>query len=147
MGLRPIKDLAQLIPIGDLIEGQMLDRCAGDDQPVELLTRRCDLAEGAIELLHMRGGCVLRLVIAHPDEMQVDLQRCRPDQPGKLRLRLDFLWHQVQQPDAQRPDILQGCAIIAHHHHALAREHVIGGKRFGQFDRHLRVLLRPERRI
>ena len=40
MGLCPVENLFELVPIGDLLEGQVFDRRAGDDQPVEFLRRR-----------------------------------------------------------------------------------------------------------
>jgi len=37
VGLRPVEDPAQLIPVGDLLERQRLHRRAGDDETVEAL--------------------------------------------------------------------------------------------------------------
>ena len=138
VGLRPVEDLAQLVPVGDGLEIQMLDRRAGDDQPVELLARH--LAERAVERRHVLGGGVAGLVPGHPDQLEVDLQGCRADQPGELVLGLDLLRHQVQKPDPERPDILRGRAVGRHHHHALAVQHVEGGQVGGQGDRHRRFL-------
>ena len=43
--------------------------------------------------------------------VQLDLQRRRADQPGELRLGLDLLGHEVEEPDPQRPDVLPRGAV------------------------------------
>jgi len=134
--LRPVHKAAQLVPIGHLLERQMFDRRAGDDQPVELFARRLHLGERAIERLHMRGGGVFRLMLGHPDQLEIDLQRRGPDQPGELVFGLDLLGHQVQQPDPQRADVLMRRPVRRHHHHAFVAQNVEGGQGRGQGDRH-----------
>ena len=134
MALRPVEHLRKLVPIGHLLEGQVFDRGAGDDEPVELFLAH--LGKGAVELGHMLGGGVARLVRGHADQRQLDLQRRGADQPRELVLGLDLLGHQVQQADAQRPDILPRRLIVRHDHDPLAGEDVIGGERGGQLDRH-----------
>ena len=71
------------------------DRGAGYDQSVELLSRRLDLFKGAVEGLHVLGGSVLGLVRRDPDQLEVDLDWRRADQPGELVLGLDLLRHQI----------------------------------------------------
>ena len=134
MGLGPVHDLTQLVPIGDLLERQMLDRGAGDDQPVEFLIPH--LLEGAVEGFHMGGGGVACLVFRHADQMQVDLQWRGPDQPRKLGFGLDFLRHQVEQRNLQRPDILPRRPFGRHHHDAFVPQNVEGGQGGGQGDGH-----------
>jgi len=68
VGLRPIHDAFQLIPIGDVFEWKVFDRGACDDQTVKLFARRFNFGEGAIKAFHMIGGRVARLVFAHPDQ-------------------------------------------------------------------------------
>ena len=126
VGLGPVHHLDELVPVGHLLEGQMLDRGAGDDQPVELLG--LDRLERPVELGQVLGGGIAGLVRAHPDQRQVDLQGRRADQPGELVLGLDLLRHQVQKPDPQGPDILMRGAVGRHHHDAFAREDLIGGQ-------------------
>jgi hypothetical protein len=136
IGLGPVEDARQLVPIGDVLEIQMLDRRAGDDQPVEFLARLLHLREGAVERLHMCGGGVLRLVARHPDQRQFDLQGRRADQAGELRLGLDLLGHQVQEPDAQGADVLPVRRTPAHDHDALVAQDGEGGQGGGQADGH-----------
>ena len=134
VGLGPVHDRAQLVPIADLFVVQMLDRGAGDDQPVEFLVRH--VRKRAVKALHMLGGRVLGLVIGHADQRQFDLQRRGPDQAGKLRLCLDLFRHQVQQRDFQRANVLMGGQFVIHYHHALFGEDGIGGQGARQFQRH-----------
>src|SRR6056297_1094130 len=65
MGLGPLKNAGQLVPIVDGVEVEMLERRTGDDQPVIFFARGGDLLEGAIKALHMLGGGVLGLVFGH----------------------------------------------------------------------------------
>ncbi len=134
VGLRPVEDLRELVPVGDILVGQVLDRRAGDDQPVELALARH--LERQVERLHMLGRGVPRLVPRHPDQRELDLQGRRADQPGELRLRRHLLRHQVEQRDLQRPDVLPARRLLAHHHHALAPEDLDGRQGFGDLDRH-----------
>lgn len=60
IGGGPIHDLHELVPIVDVREIELLDRGAGDDQPVEALVAH--LVERAVERLEMLGRDVLGLV-------------------------------------------------------------------------------------
>ena len=93
VGLCPIHDLAQLVPIGHLFKRQVFDWGTRNDQPVKFLTTFRNLVKGAVKACHMLGSGGFRLVIAHPDKRQFNLQRCRPNQAGKLDLRLNFARH------------------------------------------------------
>ena len=134
VGLGPVEDLAQLVPVADRLEVEVLDRRAGDDEPVEAALAR--LAERLVEGLEVRGRGVLRLVLGHADQRQLDLQRRRADDAGELGLGLHLLRHQVEEPDLQRADVLAQRRLLRHDHHALAPEHVVGGQGRGDLDRH-----------
>ena len=122
VGLGPVHHCGQLVPIGHVVEVEMFDGRAGDDQPVEFFT--ADIAERAVEALHMIGGRVAGLMIGHADQAEFDLQRRGADQAGKLCFGLDLLGHQVQQADAQRADVLTRGQFLVHHHDAFGRQHV-----------------------
>ena len=139
VALRPVEDAAQFVPVGHLVEGQLFDRGAGHDQPVEAVARRLDLGERTVEGFEVIGGGVAAFVIRHADQRQVDLQGRRADQPRELVFGLDLLGHQVQQRDPKRPDVLRGGPARRHDHHALARQDVVCGQVFGQGDRHQAV--------
>ena len=140
VGLGPVHDLPQLVPIGDLFERQMFDGCAGDDQTVEFLVLH--VLKGPVEFLHMGGGRMTRLVFGHADQGQIDLQRRRADQPGKLSFGRDLHRHQVQQANPQRTDVLMRGRIFRQNHHAFVVEHVIGGQVAGQGDGHGSICVR-----
>ena len=135
IGLRPFEHFADFVPIGDIVEFQMLNRGTRNDQAVELLILH--LLKRPVKLRHMRGSRVLGPVFRHADQRQVDLQRCRPDQPRELIFRLNFLGHQVQQPDAQGPDVLPHRLILGHDHDAFLCQDIIGGQVRWDFDRHI----------
>ena len=134
VGLGPVEDLGQLLPVGDVLEVEQLDRRAGDDQPVELARAR--LGEGLVEGGHVLVRGIARAVLGHADEREFDLERRRADDPGDLGFGLDLLRHQVYQPDLERADVLAQRRLLGHHHHALARQHVMGGQVLGDLDGH-----------
>jgi hypothetical protein len=76
-------------------------------------------------------------VIRHPHQRQLDLQRRRAQQARQLRLRADLVGHQVEQPDAQRPDILPDGVGLAHHVDAFGLERGSGGQVVRDLDRHV----------
>ena len=79
VGLCPIHDLAQLVPIGHLFKRQMFDGGTSNDQPIKFLTTFRNFVKRAVKACHMLGSGGFRLVIAHPDKRQFNLQRCRPN--------------------------------------------------------------------
>ena len=76
----------------------------------------------------MFGGGVAGLVVGHAQQCQLDLEGRCPNEACKLVLRLNFLWHQIEQCDAQRADVLTRRLILIHHMDALTGEDVISGQ-------------------
>jgi hypothetical protein len=145
----PVEDARQLLPVGHVLEGQQLDRRAGDDEAVEPAVGH--LLPGLVEGDQVILRRVLGLVRADAHQRQLDLQRRRADQPGELRLGADLVGHQVEQADLQRPDVLAQRRPLVHDGHALAHEHVAGGKippaaETRPCDGHRRLCARQERR-
>ncbi len=142
---RPIEDLPQLVPVADLLEGQVFHRRSGDDEPVEPL--RADVAPRPIEGVEMIGRGVARDVLAHPHQGQLDLQGRGPEQARELRLGADLVRHEVEEPDPQGADVLADGVGLAHHHQALGFEGAGGGQVVGDLDGHVvSVRLRSDRR-
>src|SRR5258706_7710116 len=134
MGLRPIEDAAQLVPIGYVLEGQALDGRRGDDETLEALGT--DFLPGTVKGSHMVRRRIARDVTGDPNERQFDLKRRRTHEPCDLRLGGDLVGHQVQQRDAQRPDVLARCITFPHDHQALRFERAASGQFVGNLDRH-----------
>src|SRR5436305_1544317 len=65
MALRPVKDRAQLVPVGHVLEIEKLDRRTGHDEAVELLVLHP--LPVAIEGDHVIGGGVLRRMFGDLD--------------------------------------------------------------------------------
>jgi hypothetical protein len=89
MGLRPVEDALQFTPVGDILEGQVLDGSTGGDEAVELLMG--DLLPWFVEGDHVFLGGVLRRVAADAHEAQIHLQGRGTDQAGELGLGLDLV--------------------------------------------------------
>ena len=125
VGLGPVHNLCQLVPIRHIAEIKVFNWRTGDDQPVKFLI--LDLLEGAVEFFHVVGRCIARLVSGHADQRQFNLKRRRTDQAGKLVLCLNFFGHQIEDTNPHWADVLKITGSVAHHHHTLAREHIVGG--------------------
>ena len=90
----PLHDLAQLVPVADLLELQVLDRRTGDDHPVEVLL--LDVVEHFIELEQVLGGGVFGGVGGGLQQLHINLQGCIAEHPQQLALGVDLFGHKVE---------------------------------------------------
>ncbi len=142
--MRPVEDAPELVPIRDAFELEKFHGSAGDDEAVELLMP--DAFPIAIEVEHMFGRRILGRVRGDLYQRHLHLQRSGADQPRELRLGLDLIGHEIEEADAQGPDILPDRSILGHHHDPLLLEGRTGRKVVGNFDRHWKsVRLRDDR--
>ena len=51
MGLRPVQDLTGFIPVIHFLEGNILQRCSGNDQSIEFTIP--DLIKGSVKFVQM----------------------------------------------------------------------------------------------
>ena len=134
MGFRPLEDLAQLLPVIDLLEGQLLHWSAGDDHAVVGVV--LDLVKGLVEGEHVLGGGVLADVRGHHQQIHLHLQGGIAQQAGQLGLGGDLGGHEVEQQDLQRTDILGDGAVRRHDEDVLASQLRGGGQVVGNLDGH-----------
>ena len=90
----PLHDLAQLVPVADLLELQVLDRRTGDDHPVEVLL--LDVVEHFIELEQVLGGGVFGGVGGGLQQLHINLQGCIAEHPQQLALGVNLFGHEVE---------------------------------------------------
>ena len=117
IGLSPVINFLQLVPIGHVFELKQLDGRTRDDQTVEFFLSH--LFPVPIESDHVIVGRVFRGVLGDLDQAQLHLQRRCADETGKLRFGPDLVRHQVEKPDAERPNILAVGGIFRHQHDTL----------------------------
>ena len=91
--LRPVEDSGEFRPVLHIFKGHLFDRCAGDDQPVELAV--FDLLPGFVKAEKMLFGRVFALIAGGAQQGQLDLQRRRAEDAGELGFRHDLVGHQV----------------------------------------------------
>ena len=91
--LAPVHDAAVLVPVVDLLEGQVLHRRARDDEAVVVAVG--EGVEGLVELDQVVGRDVLGLVGGDPHEVAIHLDRRLGDEPQNLSLGLDLGGHEV----------------------------------------------------
>ena len=135
MILGPVDDLAQLVPVVDLLERHLLDRRAGDDQAVVVVVP--EVLERVVELDQVILGDVLRLVGRDAHEVDVHLQRRLGDQAQDLGLGLDLLGHEVEDRHAQGADVLLARGLLVQREDGLLVQRCLGGKAVGNVDGHL----------
>ena len=134
MGLAPVKDGAQLVPVLHLLKVQLFHRRAGDDHAVEVPVLH--LVKGFVEGQHVLLGGVARHMALHLEQLQLHLQGCVAQQPCQLGFGDDFGGHQVQKENLQRADFLRQGAALLHHEDILALQHLFRRQVVGNLDGH-----------
>ena len=132
--LCPVHDLAQFPPVGDLLKLQLFHRRTGDDEAVELQV--LDLVETHVVHRHVLFVGVPRLVCERLEEGHLHLQRRVSKQSKQLGLGRDLGWHQVQDCQPNRPDVLPERPVLTHDEDVLLLQGGTGGKRTRDFDWH-----------
>ena len=96
----PGEDAAELGPIVDLFEVDLLHRCSGHDEAVEVFALH--LVEEAVVGVHVLERRVFADVRTHLHQMHLERQRRSGEQSRIVGLRLNLFGHQVEDGDAQR---------------------------------------------
>ncbi len=66
----------------------------------------------------------------------VQLERGIAQHSEELKLRILLLWHQVQDTDLKRTDVLMGCPVLVHEEQVLVLENLPHGEIILDFDWH-----------
>ena len=85
-----------------------------------------------VESLHVLDGRVLADVRFKFHQMHLDWERTVRKQPGQVGFRLDFLWHEVQDDDAQRPHVPGIYLSVTHDEDILFFEELDGRQPLGK---------------
>ena len=112
VGFAPLHDLAQFRPVVHIFKGHLLHRRAGDHHAVEFPILQ--FVEGFIEIQQMLLRGIFGAVGGDHHQLQMHLQGRIAEQTAELGLRDDFRWHEIQQHDFQRADVLGLCPGLSH---------------------------------
>ena len=123
MGLGPLHDFRKLRPVLHLLERKLLDRCAGDDQSIEVFLLH--LVQGHVELIEMGGVGMLRLVGRHGHKGDLRLNREVRQHAEDIELRVLLQRHQVQNRDSKRSDLLRLRSLLIHHKDVLVLQDML----------------------
>ena len=134
VGLRPLHDLAELLPVIHLLIIQEFHRRAGDNHSVIFM--HLHIAEGNIELVQMRCGGVLGNMGRKHQERTVHLQRGVGQGPEQLRLRLFLHRHQVEDENLQRTDLLTQSSRLTHNEYILVFQYLLRRQIVLNLNRH-----------
>ena len=93
MALRPLKDLADLLPVIHVLVFHLLHRCPGDDQPVKIAS--LNIRKTLVEFIQMTHRRILGLMAGHRNKCHIDLKRRVRQGTQKLQFRLFFQRHQI----------------------------------------------------
>ena len=78
--------------------------------------------------------CVFGVVALGLDQIDLDLNRGIGQATQDLRFCDDFKWHQVEQRNAQRPDILRCGTVLGHDENVFTFQHGSRRQTVGYFD-------------
>lgn len=134
MGLGPLHDLAELLPVINILELHQFDGRASDDETVVFFVT--DLVEGAVEGKQMILGRMGGFVGFGLHKVDFNLKRSVGQAAQDLSLGHDLERHEVEQADAQRTDILGERTVLGHNKYIFAFQHSACRKAVGNFDRH-----------
>ena len=112
MGLGPFNHLLELFPVVHCFKRQMLYRCTSDNQAIKIAI--FNLIKSLIKSLHMLCTCRFRLMRAHVEEVNSQLQRSISQVAQYLSFRHHFLGHEIEYQNIQRADILMVRPIVIH---------------------------------
>ena len=134
MGLAPGHDLGQLLPVIHLFKRQLLHRRPGDDKPVVPLLPQ--LGEGPVKVEEVLRRGVPGLMAGNLHQLDIHLEGGVAQQPQQLGFCLDFFWHQVQDSNPQRTDVLPGGPVLPHNKDVLLLQHRYRRQGVGYPDGH-----------
>ena len=91
MGLGPVHDLGNFLPVINLFKLHLLYRCSCNDHSIKLLIFQ--FRKSLIKFVQMTPGSVFRLMGLHCHKAYVNLQRSIGKRAKKLKLGFLFQWH------------------------------------------------------
>ena len=142
VGLAPLHDPAELIPVFHLLKVQLLHRRAGDDHAVEIAVLYVLKIRVELEHVFLRG--VFAHIGAGLHELQLHLQGRVAQQTGELGLRRNLGGHEIQQQNLQRADILRHGPVFGHDKDVFVFQYIGCGEQIRYFDRHIALPLLRE---
>ena len=134
MRLAPVNDLAELVPVVDVLKRHVLHGGAGHNEAVIELV--AEGVESVVELNQVVGAHVGGLVAGDAHEVAAHLQRRLGDEAQNLGLSLHLGGHEVQDGHAQRADLLGLGDLLLQGKDALLVQDLLGGKSVGDVDGH-----------
>ena len=134
MLLAPVHDLAELVPVVNVLVLQVLHGRAGDDEAVVVLV--AEGVERVVELDEVVLGDVGGLVGGDAHEVAAHLQRGLGDEAQDLGLGLDLGGHEVEDRHAQGTNLLVAGHLLLKGEDALLLEDGLGGQAVGDVDGH-----------
>lgn len=132
--LAPVNDLAELVPVVDVLKRHVLHGGAGHNEAVIELV--AEGVESVVELNQVVGAHVGGLVAGDAHEVAAHLQRRLGDEAQNLGLGLHLGGHEVQDGHAQRADLLGLGDLLLQGKDALLVQDLLGGKSVGNVDGH-----------
>lgn len=134
MRLAPVHDLAELVPVVDVLKRHVLHGGAGHNEAVIELA--AEGVESVVELNQVVGAHVGGLVAGDAHEVAAHLQRGLGDEAQDLGLGLHLGGHEVQDGHAKRADLLGLGDLLLQGKDALLVQDLLGGESVGDVDGH-----------
>ena len=123
VGLCPLHDRADLLPVVHIFKCQMLYRSTCDNAAIVILI--LNFGKSPIKC----GKMILRRVLAdmtgYMQKFNIHLQRRVAEQPQELTFRFNFFRHQIQHQHSQRANVLMSRTVAVHDKNILLGQNVI----------------------
>ena len=91
MGLWPVHDLGNFLPVINLFKLHLLHRCSCNDHSIKLLIFQ--FRKSLIKFVQMTPGSIFRLMGLNCHKAYINLQRSIGKRAKKLKLGFLFQWH------------------------------------------------------
>ena len=108
----PVHDLLEFVPVVYFFKFHLLDRSSCNDHSVK--TSVFEIRKSLIEFIQMTDRSVSCLMALHCHKSHIHLQRCVGERTQKLKLCLLLEWHQVQDQDLDRTNVLMHSPSLVH---------------------------------
>ena len=118
-----------MIPVGDLLEIQLSQGGASDDQAV--IVAMAYIFKVTVKGVEMIARRMFRLFVVDPEQVDIHLQRSIAQQPQQLGFCLNLVGHQIEDQHLHRPYILHRRPALGHNEDILRLKNAGGWQVIG----------------
>ena len=123
MQLAPVHNRLVLLPVVDALEGEVLNRGAGNDEAIIVLVHK--MVERVVELHQVVRRHVLGLMRRHAHEVTVHLNGRLGNESQDLGFGFNFGGHEVKNGNFEWSNLLVACDLVLKREDALLMQNLL----------------------